>query len=268
MSLFEDKEYTLLMLCDIDYEEFDEKWKNLNQSMAIISQKYTQWSFSQATIDIIKRQYQESCSSFYEHLFKSKWYQYLNRKLSLLNHNILSFQKPKIGLSINTALFTSFKSEKINPSRLDLLLIAKSVLEAVIFDHSKSESYVVEYWDISFNLHDKTLNVGMMYWLKQIRDIDKTIKEFKSLKKNVSTSILLLYCIIRNINENNEFKINKNFSLYDDYIKQYEFQLNIWFSSDKIDMATYVSKLRKILELSSSKYTIRNWSERIFELIG
>jgi hypothetical protein len=115
---------------------------------------------------------------------------------------------------------------------------------------------IVKYWDISFNLHNRTLEIGIFNQERSLNNIDKTPEELKTLWKNTTTSIMLLYCIIRNVIENNSIEIKDTFWEYKKYWD--EFSIQTWFKIkwNLSDFKTYISKARKILELTWSKYEI------------
>jgi hypothetical protein len=81
----------------------------------------------------------------------------------------------------------------------------------------------------------------------------------KILGKNIPTSIMLLYWIVTNAKENKNFIIKEKFNDYKEYTEKYKIQT--WFKTrwKLSDFKTYISKVRKILELAWSEYNITTW---------
>lgn len=120
---------------------------------------------------------------------------------------------------------------------------------------------ILKYWDICFNLNDRTLEIWHLRWKDAIKTIDSIHLLQTNLEKRTPTAIMLLYCIIEEANRWN-FEIKDNLTEYKDSIERY--RLKLWINNNKIpsDFATYLSSVRTLLKQGVSEYKITNRSTK------
>lgn len=172
--------------------------------------------------------------------WEDKWYIYFYME-----------NKDKLKISIKDDFFQMSDIKRIIEKR------KKESKKIAIKDIIKNKTNIEEY--IKFDLHNRTLEVGNLKGERKIRNIDKIPEELKILGKNIPTSIMLLYWIVTNAKENKNFIIKEKFNDYKEYTEKYKIQT--WFKTrwKLSDFKTYISKVRKILELAWSEYNITTW---------
>ncbi len=136
-----------------------------------------------------------------------------------------------------------------------------------------SHKLVIKYDNIEFNLSDETLDIGTLSSFngKQIRHISKHSIDVPNLWNKTPKAVMLLYCIIKDIIENNNFEIKDKFLDYSGYISIYKTQL--WITDKRLPakIGDYVSSLNSLLKNSSSWYEItkKRWGNpQIFQKIS
>lgn len=160
-------------------------------------------------------------------------------------------------------------------SKKEELIKEKNLNIARIGDLEKqnADKYKLIYDNIIFDLAARTLEIGIMRGKDKINTIEGFSIDVSNLKNKTATTILLLYSIIMEINNNGNFEIKEHFNDYIKYIDKYRFYLKIANKKipSQLSYPSYISSLNTLLTISESGYEIvrHNWrGQRLFQKIN